>query len=86
MILQPDGDEAEAPDRALFVRIGELLYGEQWQCQMARALCCSDRSVRYWVAGRNIPRGVWRDLLGLLDKRDKEMIGLASRLRVMLID
>lgn len=72
--------------RALFAHIGEALYGESWQCQLARALGCSDRSVRYWLAGRRIPLRVWRDLLGLLDKRDKELTSLASRLRILLID
>ncbi len=33
----------------LLKRIGEALYGDRWQRQMARALGVSDRTVRRWV-------------------------------------
>ena len=33
----------------LLKRIGEALYGDRWQRQMARALGISDRTVRRWV-------------------------------------
>lgn len=63
----------EAPERALFVLIGTALFGTQWQEDMARALGISGRSVRYWLAGRQIPAGVWRDLLAVIDRKRREL-------------
>lgn len=33
--------------------IGEFLYGELWQSQLARALNINDRTVRRWLAGKS---------------------------------
>lgn len=38
------------PDR--LKQIGEFLYGELWQSQLARALHINDRTVRRWLAGK----------------------------------
>jgi hypothetical protein len=38
--------------------IGERLYGLHWQTKLARALPVSDRSVRYWLAGKKPIREV----------------------------
>jgi len=41
--------------------IGELLYGEHWQSDLARALDVGPRTVRFWAAGdprRPVPAGV----------------------------
>ncbi len=47
----------------LLKRIGEFIYGDQWQAPLARDLGVNERSMRRWVAGTDeIPRGVWRDL------------------------
>lgn len=52
--------------RALFVECGEALYGPSWQRPLAKGLEVSERSVRYWLAGRHaIPQGVWRDIYKL---------------------
>lgn len=40
-----------APSRALFVLVGEALWGANWQTEMANALGISARTVRYWVSG-----------------------------------
>lgn len=84
-MTSPHPADTEAPERALFVRIGEALYGEQWQSQLARALDVSDRSVRYWLAGRPIPDGVWRDLQILLDQRRVEIADLTMALRARIL-
>lgn len=34
---------------ALLSRGGEVLYGDRWQTQLARALSVSDRQMRRWV-------------------------------------
>jgi len=47
----------------LLQRVGEFIYGEQWQAPLARDLSVGERTMRRWVAGTDeIPRGVWRDL------------------------
>ena len=51
-------------------RIGETLEGERWQVPLSRRLGVAERSLRYWLAGRDIPNGVEAELIGLLlDKR-----------------
>jgi hypothetical protein len=74
-------DDARAPARALFVRVGEALYGAFWQEQMAAALGISSRSVRYWLAGRyDIPVGVWGELRALALERQEELRDLIRSL------
>jgi hypothetical protein len=72
---------AMGPERALFVRIGSALYGEQWQEAIARDLGVSGRSVRYWLAGRHaIPPGLWGELRALIVARQKELGEIVDRL------
>ena len=47
-------------------RIGETLEGERWQVPLSRKLGVAERSMRYWLAGRDIPNGVEAELLALL--------------------
>ena len=35
---------------ALLSRVGEVLYGDRWQTQLARALGVTDRQLRRWVS------------------------------------
>jgi len=35
---------------ALLSRIGEVLYGDRWQTQLARALGVTDRQMRRWIS------------------------------------
>ena len=37
--------------KELLKRVGEFIYGEQWQAPLARDLGVSERSMRRWVAG-----------------------------------
>lgn len=55
-------------DANLLTRIGETLYGQQWQTNLARDLQLSDpRRIRAWLKGeRSIPPGIWADCEQLL--------------------
>jgi predicted transcriptional regulator len=54
--------------------VGRALYGDRWQSDIARDLGVSDRTIRRWVSGEDIPRlGVWRDLLALVISHEKEL-------------
>ncbi|TWV18286.1 helix-turn-helix domain-containing protein, partial [Klebsiella pneumoniae] len=54
---------------------GQLLFGERWQTELARALGLSDgRRIRQWLSGdRPIPVGIWDDLRELLEDRSSKM-------------
>lgn len=55
---------------ALLHRVGEALYGPQWQVEMSRALAVSDRTVRRWAAGTHEPPSrVWADIARLVHHR-----------------
>lgn len=51
--------------------VGNALYGDRWQTDLARDLKLSDaRRIRQWMAKeRPIPVGIWADVLGLLRHR-----------------
>jgi hypothetical protein len=56
------GQEALLSNK-LLKRVGEFIYGEQWQAPLSRDLGVNERSMRRWVAGTDeVPRGVWHDL------------------------
>lgn len=58
-------------------RYGEALYGPRWQTSLARALDVSDRTMRYWLAGRHQPpEGVERDIRALVAQKRNELRGL----------
>ncbi|CAK9063489.1 Uncharacterized protein SCF082_LOCUS32872, partial [Durusdinium trenchii] len=60
-----------------FVRIGQSLYGERWQADMARALEMSLRNVQYLAAGeRPVHAGIASDLLDILPARGAELAQL----------
>ncbi|HFT1133003.1 TPA: hypothetical protein ACH27D_004377 [Klebsiella pneumoniae] len=61
--------------RGLLIRAGQLLFGERWQTELARALGLSDgRRIRQWLSGdRPIPVGIWDDLRELLEDRSSKM-------------
>lgn len=62
-------------------RAGELLYGDRWQSDLARATGVADRTVRAWAAGeRRIPPGVWTDIAGLLRQRQQDGLALLQEL------
>lgn len=56
--------------REAFQAAGKLLYGEQWQSDMARALGVDSRRIRHWLADtRKMPFGVYIEILALLEER-----------------
>lgn len=57
---------------SLLQGVGRSLHGERWQSPLARDLGVSDRTMRYWAAGKyEPPDNVWRELLELVwDRRD----------------
>jgi DNA-binding transcriptional regulator YdaS (Cro superfamily) len=66
----------------LLIDAGEALYGPRWQCELARQLGVSDRTMRRWAAGTHqVPAGVYLDLLRLTQERAAVLDALAPRLR-----
>ena len=63
-------------ERDLFERVGATLWGPLWVAPMAVALEVSERSVRYWRAGRDIPEGVWDDLYAIAERRKSEIFAI----------
>lgn len=58
-------------EQKLLALVGNALYGERWQTDLARDLRLSDgRRIRQWLSlDRTIPDGVWDDLAKLLTDR-----------------
>lgn len=65
----------------LLVECGEALYGPRWQSELARELDVSDRTMRRWAAGADVPDGLYTDLLRLTQERAATLEALAPRLR-----
>jgi ribosome-binding protein aMBF1 (putative translation factor) len=54
----------------LLREIGQAMFGDRWQTDLAHHLDVNDRTVRRWLSGQDEPRpGVWDDLERLLDER-----------------
>lgn len=70
--------------RRILIDCGEALYGPLWQSELARQLGVSDRTVRRWVAGGDMPAGVYIDLLRLTQERAGILDALGERLREAL--
>lgn len=75
--MKPDMKSTNENDnrRGLLISAGQLLFGERWQTELARALGLSDgRRIRQWLSGdRPIPVGIWDDLRELLEDRSSKM-------------
>ena len=52
-------------DATLLRMVGETLYGEPWKAILADALGVSNRTLRRWLAGQNVPEGVWLEFMAL---------------------
>lgn len=66
----------------LLNRIGENLYGPQWQTALSRALRVSDRTMRRWANGDvKLPPTIWPELFVLLDARKDELKYLIGRVK-----
>ncbi|EJB8464318.1 TPA: transcriptional regulator [Acinetobacter baumannii] len=61
---------------------GELLYGTQWQTDFARAIDVDARRVRQWLSGdRPIPKGLWTEVIELLNSNSKNTAAYAEKLQ-----
>lgn len=60
---------------------GEVLYGPRWQSDLARDLKVTDRTVRRWVAGADVPAGVWVEIRELLKARGAAIAAVRRKLR-----
>lgn len=65
----------------LLVQCGEALYGPQWQSALARDLDVSDRTMRRWAAGADLPAGLYLDLLRVMQERVARIDALSNTLR-----
>ncbi|SPL72669.1 helix-turn-helix domain-containing protein [Acinetobacter stercoris] len=61
---------------------GSLLYGNQWQTDLARALEIDSRRIRDWLSGRRpIPVGIWNEVISLLEQNSVDTLSYAQRLK-----
>jgi len=66
----------------LLKRVGQFLFGEQWQSPLARDVGVGERSMRRWAAGTDpIPRGVWSDVGLRLESVQGDLEYLISEVR-----
>jgi hypothetical protein len=67
---------------AELTRVGEALFGERWQTDMATLLNIDSRRVRGWLlAERKIPPGIRGELVVALQQRSAACAALATRLQ-----
>lgn len=65
----------------LLEQIGQCLYGDQWQSNLARVLNIDSRRVRYWLTeDRPLPDWLKDELLKLLRENSEESQVLTERL------
>lgn len=61
---------------------GELLYGNQWQSDLARAINVDSRRIRQWLSGqRPIPAGLWLEIIELLKNNSRDTARYADDLK-----
>lgn len=62
---------------------GSLLYGNQWQTDLARALGIDSRRIRDWLSGRRpIPVGIWNEVISLLEQNSTDTLSYAKKLKL----
>ncbi|RLZ10817.1 transcriptional regulator [Acinetobacter sp. 2JN-4] len=61
---------------------GELLYGNQWQSDLARAINVDSRRIRQWLSGqRAVPEGLWLEIIELLKNNSRDTARYADNLK-----
>lgn len=66
-------------------KIGEALFGPQWQSELARQLSVADRTMRRWLSSDDLPDGVRGDLVVLCIKRRGEIDAIIAGLDGSLV-
>ena len=65
----------------MLTTIGEALYGLRWQTQLAIDVGVSDRTVRRWVSGEDVPRlGILLDLRDIMMRKRQRLEELEQTL------
>lgn len=65
----------------LLREVGEALYGPLWQSELARQRDIGLRRVQRMAAGESpVPVGVWAELRGDLQERQREIAALIRKL------
>ena len=55
-------------------QVGRLLYGDQWQSNLARSLSVDDRTVRRWASGESaIKQSIANEIIELLKNNQSEI-------------
>lgn len=68
-------------DAALLMRIGQALFGERWQTDLASLLEVNSRTMRRWASGQNEPPSWLVDrLMALINTRQEELTTLRASL------
>lgn len=67
--------------RNLLHAAGKALYGPRWQVPLSRDLGVSDRTMRRWAAGGDIPDSVRGDLRALIEVRADDLDRLLRQLQ-----
>lgn len=60
--------------------IGEALYGDRWQTDLAAAIGVNVRTIRRWAAGEPIPESRSAELRSLVQGRRAALDELVTRL------
>jgi hypothetical protein len=57
-------------DTQLLSEVGQAIYGAEWQSEVCRKICVSERSMSRWIDGTDrIPWCVWFDVCRHLERR-----------------
>ncbi|EPP3430719.1 transcriptional regulator [Acinetobacter baumannii] len=63
------------------IQAGEILYGAQWQTELARAIDVDPRRVRQWITReRPIPAGIRNEIILLLKEKSRKSVEYADYL------
>jgi hypothetical protein len=55
-----------------FKSICQMMYGENWESEVSKALCFDKRRLKHWESGiRPIPIGIWFELAGIIQEKKK---------------
>lgn len=65
-------------NKELLIEVGQALYGDQWQSNLARELNINSRNIRHWLKEDTAPDWLGKELKTLLqnqEKKTKELLG-----------